>query len=167
MITGFGPFLSVADNPSARLVRALDGVRAGPWRVVGRVLEVSYAGGPAEALRQAELVGAALIVGFGVSRTGGLRVERTGRARLGTTPDVRGERPARLEGPDEVRATADAAALATALACRVSDDAGAYVCNAWLHQVAWRSAVPAVFVHIPPEGVSPQRVRDALAALAT
>lgn len=165
LVTGFGPFLDVEDNPSAVLARALDGRLVGAWTVVGRVIEVSYARGPAEVLELEASLSPGLIVGFGVSRSGGLRVERTGQARPGDTPDVRGARPVRLDGPEEVRATADTERLAAALLCPVSDDAGAYVCNAWLHQVAWRATAPCVFVHIPPEGVEPERVLRGIAAI--
>ncbi|MCO4746178.1 MAG: hypothetical protein KC912_15380 [Proteobacteria bacterium] len=165
LVTGFGPFLEVIDNPSAALVRQLDGLRAGPWTLHGRVLDVSYARGPEQAVREAARLEAAWVVGFGVSRRGGLRVERTGQAHVGDSADVDGQCPAVLHGPSSVRATLDATALAGALGCGISDDAGAYVCNAWLHQVTQRVGVPAVFVHIPPEGVDAERVRAALALL--
>lgn len=164
-MTGFGAFLEVAKNPSAALAEALDGQAVGECVIVGRVLEVSYAGGIEEAVRLADAMAPRLIVGFGVSRRGGLRVERTGRARLAETPDVLGACPPRLEGPEEVRATADVETLAEALDCLVSDDAGAYVCNAWLHQLSTRAAAPCAFVHVPPEGVAPERVLRALGAL--
>jgi pyrrolidone-carboxylate peptidase len=53
LVTGFGPFLDVVDNPSGALARALDGSRIGPWRVVGMELPVSTARAPALSLARA------------------------------------------------------------------------------------------------------------------
>lgn len=165
LVTGFGSFLDVRDNPSARLVRALHGQRVGEVALHGMVLDVSYARAPKRVLTEVARLEAEWVVGFGVSRRGGLRVERTGRSAVGASLDVDGCAPDRLVGRATIQATLDVQALARALGCRVSDDAGSYVCNAWLHQVAQRSPVPAAFVHIPPEGVDVDLVIAALSVI--
>lgn len=160
LLTGFGPFLDVADNPSGALVRALDGRRAAGFTLVGRTLPVSYRRGPQRALELAASVRPALVLGFGVHRGGALQVERTGRRAVGATADVDGACPPDLgEGPDTLTATLDTASLAASLQADLSDNAGSYVCNAWLYTVLRDGALPAAFVHIPP------RPADAAAVL--
>ncbi|HKX45494.1 MAG TPA: pyrrolidone-carboxylate peptidase, partial [Planctomycetota bacterium] len=46
LVTGFGPFLDVDDNPSGAVARALDGARVGPFEVVGRELPVLFDAAP-------------------------------------------------------------------------------------------------------------------------
>ena len=67
LVTGFGPFPGVSDNPTARLVRALDGLQIGRATVIGRVLPVSYRRGPEQAVRLARDHRAVLVVGTGVA----------------------------------------------------------------------------------------------------
>ena len=42
LVMGFGPFGEVVDNPSCALATALDGTLAGPFRIAGRTMPVSY-----------------------------------------------------------------------------------------------------------------------------
>lgn len=162
LLTGFGPFLDVADNPAARVVRALDGRRLAGETVIGRVLPVSYRRGPAETVAVARRLEPRLVLGLGVARSRGrVTVERVGRPDVGAAPDVDGERPARL-GAGLVRATVDVDRLAAALGAEVSDDAGDYVCNAWLYRVASTLDVPVGFVHVPVRGLDPDRLARAL-----
>ena len=162
LLTGFGPFLDVGDNPSARLVRALDGLEAGPWRLEGRVLDVSYGRLLAQVLEWCTELEPAWVLGFGVSRSGVLRVESRGVAEVVDIADVEGFRPTRLDGPPEVWATLDVGSLAELFNCPVSEDAGQYVCNAWLHQVCQHAPCPSAFVHIPAAGISAERAHRAI-----
>ena len=52
-------------------------------------------------------------------------------------------------GPVRRRATVDVPALADVLGGEVSEDAGTYVCNAWLYGVLGACPCPATFVHVP------------------
>ena len=167
LVTGFGPFLDVDDNPSAALARAGDGRHVREVPIVGRVLPVSYRRGPAAAIALAESLAPRFILGFGVARArSGVTVERFGRRALGGTPDVDGDAPPALDGgPEIVGATLDAARVAALLGGGLSDDAGGYVCNAWAFEVPRRCACPAVFVHIPPAGLAPEALLGALAVL--
>jgi pyrrolidone-carboxylate peptidase len=71
-------------------------------------------------------------------------------------------------GPAEVRATLDVEALAEALGAGVSDDAGAYVCNAWLYAVTrGLPGVPVGFVHVPDQGMPEDQLLAGLARLVT
>ncbi|MCA9488789.1 MAG: hypothetical protein KC621_02680 [Myxococcales bacterium] len=166
LVTGFGPFPGVPDNPSGRLARSVDGARIGDAIVTGIELPVHWDRGPDGALHAARELDAALVVGLGVAMgRAGVQVERRAvRVEVGR-PDARGEVAARLEGPQEVRATLDTTRLASALGARVSDDAGRYVCNAWLYRVTSGLRVPVGFVHIPAEGLARHRLLGGLRAL--
>jgi pyrrolidone-carboxylate peptidase len=166
-VTGFGPFPGVSDNPTAALALALDGARLGPVPVVGRVLPVQWVEGPRSAIATARAIDAAWVIGFGVAMgRSGVEVETCAVAELVSRPDAAGALPPQLGGPAVVAATIDCARLADALGAGLSSDAGRYVCNAWLHQVT--TALPGVgvgFVHVPAEGIAPERALAGLAAL--
>ena len=55
--------------------------------------------------------------------------------------------------------------LAQLLDAGVSSDAGGYVCNAWAWTVPQALDAPAAFVHVPPEGMPPERLLAAIRAL--
>jgi pyrrolidone-carboxylate peptidase len=168
LVTGFGSFLDVADNPSERLARAVDGAQVAGVPVVGRVLPVTYLGAPRLALELADGLGARGIVGLGVARGRvGVWVEAVGRRRCVALPDNAGSVLEELgEGPDEVAATLNPDNLAALLGAAVSRDAGGYVCNAWAWWVPQYAKVPAAFVHLPAEGMEADRLLQALAALS-
>jgi pyroglutamyl-peptidase len=169
LVTGFGPFLDVTDNPSGRAARAVDGVVLDGVAIHGMELPVRFLDGPARAIAAARELGATAVIGLGVDRrTRSVDVE-TRAYNLGAGPDVDGRTVPVLEpgGPQLVHSNLDAVAFAAALGGRVDDDAGRYVCNAWLYLVA-RALLPAtdvVFVHIPAEGIDPARLVAAIGAL--
>jgi pyroglutamyl-peptidase len=171
LIVGFGPFGAIADNPSARLARALDGQMAGRRRCVGREIPVRYAEGIEETLALAALHRPAAILGVGVAANRPLAWVESVGVRLGDAhiPDQGGAAVADLEpgGPDRVEATAPVERLAAAMGIGVSADAGRYVCNAWLYRVVRRigAEVPVTFLHIPLAGIAPERVLAGLAAV--
>lgn len=167
LVTGFGPFLDVTDNPSAELVRALDGRRVGKRLVIGRVLPVSYGAGIDEVLCLAVEHRPRLVLGFGVARSRDrVEVERVGRRVGGEVPDAEGVvYSSNGPGPEQVPATLDISALARALDAGISEHAGSYVCNAWAYRVPLHCGVPAAFVHVPPTGLEPERVLKALEIL--
>ncbi len=156
LVTGFGPFHDVNDNPSGSLARVLDGRVVAGARVTGLELPVTW-GSPHIAVDRARTLGARLVIGLGVDRrTRTIDVETRGY-NVGDGVDNAGERRAVLEpsGPALRFATVDARAFADAIGGRVDDDAGRYVCNAWLYGVV--GGLPGrgvVFVHVPHEGMS-------------
>lgn len=165
LLTGFGPFLAVHTNPSATLVRALHGRDVEGHRIVSAVLPVSFTRGPARAVALARLLRPRLMLGFGVAtgRTAAM-VERVAVNRA-EGRDVDRAQPTQLV-PDggPLRDDAVAPGLAAALALPLSDDAGLYVCNAWLYHALAAAPCPAAFVHIPSEGLPPDRVLSGLGA---
>lgn len=166
LVTGFGPFPGVADNPTTPIAQALDGAQVLDQRIVGLVLPVSYTRAPALTIETARAMRARCVVGLGVA-TGraGVEVERVARRVAHGLPDVDGCCDPGTLGPDRVTATCDVVGLAAALGARVSDDAGGYVCNAWLYQVTQALTVPVGFVHVPSAGMDAELLRRALVSV--
>ena len=163
LVTGFGPFTGFPENPAGKLAAAVDGAVSGGWRVVGVVMPVSYRRAPAQTLASILAHKADAVLGLGVAASGG-RWERFGKRVVEGPVDIDGQTLTLLSGPARVPATLDAAGLAAALGLPPSDDAGDYLCNAWLYAIASRAAVPAAFLHVGPEGIEPQRFVAALGA---
>jgi len=151
LITGFGPFPGVPDNPTATLARAVHGRRIGSVRFVGDVLPVSYRRAPEQTLALIDAHKADHVVGTGVSRhVSSPVVESVARWVSESTVDVEGQTRTLLEGPPQ-RASSWAPAVAEGLGAPLSRDAGRYVCNAWLYRVLGTHHGPrAAFVHMPP-----------------
>ena len=166
LVTGFGSFPGVPDNPTAHLARAVHGLVVGDCRIEGHVLPVSFARGPQAAIELAQRHQVRLVVGLGVAvARNQVCVERVGVRVQHDRVDVDGATACGLVGPDRVAATLDTERLAQALGAELSDDAGRYVCNAWLYRVAQTLPVPVGFVHVPPAGLAPQRLLDGIRAL--
>lgn len=161
LITGFGPFPTVPDNPSARLARR---VAASPHlrRLLGHapdclVLETRYGAldtqlAPALARRPR----AVLMIGVAARRSR-VCVETRAVNRVSRLfPDVSGAVGRFLafepDGPAQRRSGAAAqvrvALKRAGLDAAASRDAGRYLCNASYYRVL-ATGCPAVFVHIP------------------
>lgn len=168
LVTGFGPFRDVVDNPSARAARGVDGRRIAGETVLGVELPVSYARATAIIARYIAAHGRPrLLLSLGVA-TGRPKVEVETRAKRieGPLPaDIDGDRPI-WEGPDVVPTRVNATVLAKALGGSTSGDAGDYVCNG----VFYRALIdypdlPVGFVHLPADGIAVDRLLRGLAAL--
>jgi pyroglutamyl-peptidase len=174
LVVGFGPFLDVTSNPAERLARAVDGTGDRRVRIVGRVMPVSYSRAPALTLRWARELRADLVLGVGVARRRSEpAIERFGRhAADRKLADVDGVRLATLRDARSTRAAPSsrncgfADELAAALRVAVSEDAGRYVCNAWLYRVL-ASRRDAAFLHVPPTGFPARRLVAALKRFVT
>lgn len=165
LLTGFGPFGTVVNNPSARIVEHFAREGAPGHALATRVLPVSFTRAEREivALLRAGRFDVALLLGVAGGEAH-VRLERFGRnqdrARL---PDCDGFAPMetviRLGAPSLYPATLEPEPLAESLRAagiptRLSDDAGGYVCNhtyfAALHALA-EANLPTrcLFVHVP------------------
>jgi pyroglutamyl-peptidase len=169
LITGFGPFPGVVDNPSAWLVRRLQrvglvrshtGVRPEfavfptEWRALPHI--------HARAMSRAR---PDLVVHFGVSaRARAFHIEALACNRADGRPDARGHETAACpvvpRGPDTLATTLPVGRI-TGRLCRLglpaqrSHDAGDYICNmTYFLTLARRlrglTTPDALFVHIPP-----------------
>lgn len=169
LVTGFGTFPGVKDNPSGRIARAVDGRVVGGVGVTGLELPVSYVDGPALTIRTALSLDPVAVIGLGIdTRTTTVDVETRGYNRGGGL-DIDGRTLPVLEpgGPPLVYSNFDAPRFAAAIGGRVDDDAGRYVCNAWLYTVA-RALMPArrvIFVHVPSSGLDPERLLQGIEEL--
>ena len=168
LITGFGPFLGIPDNPSARLARYFAAHGAAGHNVTARVLPVSFGwtGSILPGLLASGRYDAALLLGVDSRGTDRLRLERFGRNRTrGGSPDVDGFAPGDAPivpgAPDALETSLDVEGLqammeAAGLAAYVSEDAGGYVCN-HAYFTALRAIAEAsfttrcLFLHVPPD----------------
>lgn len=164
LVTGFGPFGSVVDNPSAHLAR---GVSADAV-----VLEVSFAAVDRliATLDPADF-DAWLMLGFS-AQASKLVIERSAANRVGLDPDVLGaSRPGPVEedGPERLKGTLWPAYLSwtPCNAWRFSDDAGSYLCNYLYYRGVHRFPDRKVgLVHVPGFGrMSDQHQIEGLRAL--
>ncbi|MFT5051866.1 MAG: pyroglutamyl-peptidase [Chlamydiales bacterium] len=176
LMTGFGAFEQVAENPSGRLACQLDGQALAHGRVVGALIPVSFERGPRELEALVERVQPALILATGVHPGAGFRLERG--AQCGLTPgrpdadgvdaESLGERTAERMGT-----RFDLGPLETILAAagpvETSDDAGGYVCECVYRralEIGDRDRIPSLFLHLPSfEHLPLERQRAGILAL--
>lgn len=164
LITGFEGYGGRADNPSARIARALDRHSVGGRPVVGRVLPVTC-NGLRERLRVwLEEIDPALVISLGLAPGEPvIRLERIAANHADfEMPDNTGQvLQGRLveTGVTALEATLPlpeirAALLAAGIPARISQTAGTFVCNATMYQLldlcAARTPAPAAgFIHLP------------------
>lgn len=163
LLTGFGPFPGVPENPSGWLAETLAATTRGHgWEPHGAVLPTEWAAVAALAPRlQAELQ-PLVTIHFGVSaRATGLRLERTAHNRAEPRADACGAKPdsqtVSRDGAARIETRLPVTALAAALraqghAARASQSCGRYLCNyLYYHSLARteRHGGDALFVHVP------------------
>ncbi len=174
-LTGFGRFPGVPDNPTAHIARALAGRRFGRFEVTSDVLPVHFDAAEQRLAEGYERWRPRLAVHLGVaSRRNLVSFERRAHNQvvLGC-PDASGfvATDPRIDPAFAVGAARSTgvllpplvAALARAgFGARISNDAGAYLCNLsyWhgLQRAAAASwAMDTLFVHVPPVGATDPR----------
>ncbi len=164
IVTGFGPFEDVVDNPTARLALELERRPPEGLQVHAGVLPVSFERAPDawdEVLARGPRPPRALL-SLGVQKEPDFRIER--RARVGTDGQrtdndggvARGARyrvPRDLENDLDLEPLLEAMRAAGARA-QESGDAGGYLCERIHHRVLAESqarGIPGIFLHTPPE----------------
>ncbi len=166
VVAGFGSFDDVVNNPSSAIATALDECVFDGVRIFGREMPVSYARSVDVCEMWVDSNHAVGLVGIGVAmRRERVTVERTGVLPSPTArEDVDGRTPPVFpaDSPKTVASSVDVHHFARMLDAEVGDDAGDYVCNAWLYQVRLRVDVPVVFVHVPPMGLDSGRLLTAI-----
>ena len=163
LIAGFGPFEDVRRNPAEALARAADGGRVCGQTLRGLILPVSYRRASAKTLALADLPLRAVIgVGVAMTREGVSLETGADRPRREARPDIDGATPPSFRGPARVEAGFSFPDFARGLGAVLSEDAGDYVCNAWLYQVQSALEIPVGFVHLPPSGLVLARFLAAL-----
>jgi len=171
LVTGFGPFLDVQENPSGALAEALEAAPPEGIRIRHRVLPVTFEGVPralAEFLAAPEHVRPTLLLGLGVHRGASFRFEQNARAEpTSDKPDTSGTIGLGMSAGKPRATSVDVFALARELSDRsqelgfelqLSSDAGGYVCD-WTYQHLLRLGehlrVPALFLHVPSAEAHP------------
>lgn len=170
LLTGFEPYGGRGVNPSAEVVKRLDGAEIEGHRVAGRVLPVSFA---ALSERVGQLVAelrpaAAVSLGLWPGEPA-IRLERIAvNIADFEIPDNDGARlqddvvepraPAAIPTTLPLRAL-EAALLRAGIPVRLSSTAGTFLCNATMYSVMRAAAadtIPCGFVHLPylPEQVA-------------
>ena len=160
LLTGFGPFLHVTENPSWEAIRDLDGQVVGSLAVRTARLDVTYGDAPRQLQEAIDRVRPDLVLCLGVAPGAALRLESTARNRdTQRAPDaagvVRFDLPIRDGGPATLPTRLPLARLRAALAAggfevADSDDAGGYLCNHVFYEVLTRRPEGvAGFVHVP------------------
>jgi len=167
LVTGFGPFFRVDDNPSRAVAFALADAPPPGVRIRAAELPVDVAASARaleSELRRAPDVDA--VLALGVQEEGYYRVERRARHRLSARkPDNAGVVPAGhvLEPARDFETAFDVDLCAAALRAsgagdvRTSDDAGGFVCERVYHHLLAHGAerrLPGLFLHLPPAGSS-------------
>lgn len=147
LTTGFGPFLDIAENPSAQLARSFP---------LYEILEVSFAAVD-DFFQSYDFSTYDCLLMIGVSASAKLmRLETLGRNWCGPTPDVRGD----VRGPGPID-PATPFQLASTLwtpewlagsdgRWEASSDAGDYLCNyALFRALQTLTSMKVGFLHIP------------------
>ena len=168
LLTGFGPFPGVTDNPSARLVESVANAKSfaphdceltmevlpTEWNAVGTLVP-----------RLLKSLQPHVTIHFGVSRQArSLRIERSAHNRILPRSDAAGVLPSRRTIHDGGPARLDSNVAVPRLAAKLRESgvpaissahAGSYLCNfLYYHSLSWamwQAPAPHVlFVHIPP-----------------
>jgi pyroglutamyl-peptidase len=188
LVTGFEPFGGETVNASWEATQKLEGWRHGKYVAVARLLPCAYESSVKTLISAIETLRPDVLLMTGqAARRGVVCVERFARnLDDAKAPDNdgalrRGLRITRA-APDWLEAAAPIRAIARAIneagiPARMSRNAGAFVCNhlyfaALQYLSDKKSAIPAVFVHLPvtpgqsPQGASERRLTPTEAANA-
>lgn len=156
LVTGFGPFPGITDNPSGRFAEAIDGHTIEGVRIAGRVIPVRWRDAWAHIEHHIDALRPDALLMFGVaSERAGVEVELIGRNHNRPALDAVGELPEAAEivpgGPPDLATRLPWPAL-TGPGIGTSTDAGAYLCNHVLYRALHLGPerLPLCgFVHLP------------------
>lgn len=166
LITGFGPFPGVPDNPSAWLAEMVAADPQGhDCHLHAEILPTEWDSVAARAPQLFEALQPRVLLHFGLCRYAqGFRIERAAHNRILPRADMTGALPETRtilpNGPDRLDTDFPVASLAAhlrtrGLAAASSRSAGRYLCNfLYYRSLAWAAEQErpplACFVHIPP-----------------
>lgn len=165
LLTGFEPFLHHTLNPTKDITKALDGKVIGNYKVVGKILPVTFGESGKTLITYIEGVQPDAVLSLGLA--GGrkhITPERIGINCMDGPKDnndwqMNGDKIIE-DGDDGIFTTLPIKAMIRALhqasiPASISNSAGTYVCNQVMYQVLHyfkkeNKNIPAGFIHIPP-----------------
>jgi pyroglutamyl-peptidase len=167
LITGFGPFPGAPENPTEDLVRTLADEPAasfGASALKALVMRTDYKRSWPTLRRVYRNFDPHVVVHFGLNgKAKAIHIETIGINRIDATkPDASGSAPrtgrVRRAGPEKLQATLESESILAALEgiripAQLSENAGAYVCNATLYRSLHAAPVgrKVGFIHVPPD----------------
>lgn len=165
LLTGYGPFLNNQTNPSEELAKFFDGKTVGNFKVLGRILPVSYEQAPLElSKRMLETKpDAVLCLGLASDREQVTPELVAINYYHSLEPDNDGkvitETKICPDGPPAYFSSIPARQIAQAInakgvPAKVSTTAGTYVCNQTMYELGKRmdgnpNKIPWGFIHVP------------------
>jgi len=172
LLTGFGPFASHERNPSGEAVERLEGEEAEGFLFRSLVLPVQFERAVAALEEAIETYRPSAVIATGIhGEPTGLRLELAARnERNYPVPDVDGHivqgEPVEEGGPPSAFGSLPVGTIKKALdeaglGVELSEDAGAYLCNAVFYWLA-RRVSPAGFLHLP---CAPERLEELVRAV--
>lgn len=158
ILTGFGPFGEVKENPTQKLIELLKNEMQNELYQFF-ILPVSYEYCSEWSSKNIDS-NTSLVVHFGVAANSKLiRIERTAKNLIGSSNDVDGTSgQGKISESDStiIQTGIDVPELVDSLCssgmeCEVSDDAGDYLCNYIFFKSLQVKSDQVLFVHVPPE----------------
>jgi pyroglutamyl-peptidase len=169
LLTGFGPFLDVEENPSGLIAEAIGKDAPPGLDVKSGILPVSYRGvmPKLRELLNEEEREPVLILGMGVHAGSSFRLESRARSVMSSTkldndgvlgravsPLSAGERATRVD----MELAAELLSGVARMEVEISEDAGGYVCECTYHAIlseALRIDSRGLFLHVPSLDIIP------------
>ena len=163
LLTGFGPFPGVKDNPTAAIAKTLNNTRISAMRIESIILPVAIS----SAFQDSEIAcrdDTNAVVCLGVStKIDKLHLESYAYNQFDSKKgDVEGKGKGKWiieqKGPDRRETPFSCLSIVESLKdhgilSKASTDPGRYVCN-WLYYKRLGKDLPTLFVHVPPVSVS-------------
>lgn len=167
LITGFGPFPGVAENPSARLAETLAAEAAPPDCMLYRaVFPTEWNAVASRAAYFHQAIRPRLMIHFGIQiEATGIQLESRAHNRVESRADAGGAHPGRTDVIAGCGETLETCLPVDALAVRlqaeqipasVSQSCGRYLCNdLYFRSLHWaeQNGSDALFVHVPPSHI--------------
>lgn len=160
LVTGFEPFGGETENASGAAVQRLTEIPAPDGvQLATAILPVTWSGAGPALLRAVEIRQPDAVIAVG--EAGGRAVvtperwaKNLGHGRIPDNDDVVRDAAPLAPGPEHLESRLDPAALTRAIQdagipAEVSDDAGAFLCNAVFWTALHHTDLPATFIHVP------------------
>lgn len=169
LVSGFGPFEQFSNNSSQKIAEIVDGLSFFGVEVIGTVIDVTWKGGWKALKSKVDELNPHALLCLGLAPEPVFRIESIAKNVAMRSFDVIGDLPSKHPdnrivsyGPANYETQLPAARLIDAfnalernspIKARISDDAGAYLCNYVFYRVMHRyqKLIPyRGFVHVPP-----------------